>query len=54
MIIIAGLVLGAAIGARNAARRAGNRLDIVQYAAVGGVVGALLGTIGTIALERML
>jgi len=54
MIIIAGLVLGAAIGARNATRRNGNRMDIAQYTAVGGVVGALLGTIGTIALERLI
>jgi hypothetical protein len=53
MIILAGLVIGAAIGARNAVRRAGNRLDIAQYTAVGGLIGAMLGTIGTIVVERL-
>jgi hypothetical protein len=54
MIIIAGLVIGAAIGARNARRRDGNRLDIAQYTAVGGMIGGILGTIATIVVERLI
>ncbi|WP_209427136.1 hypothetical protein [Pararhodobacter sp. SW119] len=54
MIIIAGLVGGAIWGALSARRRKGNRLDMLQYAAVGGIVGALAGVVATIAIERMI
>jgi hypothetical protein len=54
MIIIAGLLIGALWGGATARRRGGNRLDVAQYAAVGGIVGALLGLIATIAIGRML
>ncbi len=54
MIIIAGLVGGAVWGAVNARKRGGNRLDMAQYAAVWGIIGALLGLVATIAVERMI
>jgi uncharacterized membrane protein YfcA len=54
MIILLAALGGAVIGATTARRRGGNRLDIAQYAAVGGILGAILGMFGTIALERML
>jgi hypothetical protein len=54
MIIIAGLVGGAAWGAVTARKRGGNRLDMLQYGAVWGIIGALLGLMTTIAIERMI
>lgn len=54
MIIIAGLLGGATWGAVKARKRGGNRLDMAQYAAVWGIIGALLGLIATIAVERMI
>ena len=54
MVILAFALAGAALGWRNAARRQGNRLDIVQYTAVGAIAGAILGMFATVALERML
>lgn len=54
MIIIAGLLGGAAWGAVTARKRGGNRFDIAQYAAVWGIIGALLGLVATIAIDRMI
>ncbi len=54
MIVLAGLVAGAVWGGLTARRRGGNRLDIAQYAAVGGIAGGLLGLFAAIAIERML
>lgn len=54
MIVIAGLVLGAAFGALRAKRRGGAGLDIAQYAAVHAILFGLLGVLLTIAVERML
>ena len=54
MIVVAGLVLGAVWGVLTAKKRGGNRLDMAQYGAVWGIIGALLGLFLTIALERML
>lgn len=54
MIILAGIIIGALVGAFNARKRDGSRLDIAQYAAVGGLIGAILGTFATIGIERML
>lgn len=54
MIIIAGLLGGAALGAATARNRGGNRLDIAQYAFVWGIIGALLGLIVTIVIQRMI
>lgn len=54
MIILAFLLIGAGIGARNARARGGNRLDMAQYAGVGAIIGAILGVAATIAIERLL
>ncbi|MGY6411165.1 MAG: hypothetical protein ACXIUV_09105 [Alkalilacustris sp.] len=54
MIVLAGLVLGAVWGGWSARKRGGNRLDIAQYAAVGGIAGGIVGLFAAIALERML
>lgn len=54
MIVIGGMILGAALGWRNAAKRGGNRADIAQYAGVGAIAGALLGLFVTIGVEKVL
>lgn len=54
MIVILGLIAGALWGARSARQRNGNRKDIAQYAAVGSILGALIGLFVTIGVERML
>ncbi|NUB42824.1 hypothetical protein GEU84_000365 [Fertoebacter nigrum] len=54
MIVIAGLGLGAAMGASVALRRGGKVLDALQYAAGYGIAFGLLGLFATIFLERML
>jgi len=54
MIIIAGIVIGALLGAANARRRGGSGFDIAQYAAVWGIIGAILGMFATVGIERML
>lgn len=54
MIVLAAFLLGIAWGIRTASRRGGNRLDKAQYAAGGGIAGALLGLIVTIVVERLL
>lgn len=54
MIVIAFLILGGIGGAVSAKRRLGNRLDMLQYAAVYAIVGALGGLVITIVLEKMI
>ncbi|MDP4031487.1 MAG: hypothetical protein Q8P60_01305 [Pseudorhodobacter sp.] len=54
MIVIAGLVLGAVIGAGIAARRGGRLPDMAQYAAGYAIAIGLLGLFVTIWLERIL
>ncbi len=54
MIVIAGLIGGAVWGALHAKKRGGNRMDMAQYAAVYGIIFALLGLVATVVLERML
>lgn len=53
MIVIAGLVLGAAIGARVALKRGGRKLDALQYGAGYGILFALFGLVITIIVGRM-
>ena len=53
MIVIAGLIGGAALGALIARRRKGNTLDMAQYAAGYAIIFALLGLFLTIIIERM-
>ncbi len=54
MIIIAGLVIGVALGLWQARRRGGSGFDLAQYGAVWGIIGALLGMAATIGAERLL
>lgn len=54
MFVIAGLVIGAAIGARTALKRGGRKLDALQYAAGYGIAFALLGMAVTLFADRML
>ena len=52
MIVIAGLILGAALGARTAIKRGGKRLDALQYGAAFAIIFTLLGLFLTIILHR--
>jgi hypothetical protein len=52
MIVLAGLVLGAALGANLARKRGGNRLDMAQYGAAFAIAFMLLGLFLTIFIER--
>ena len=54
MIVIAGLLIGATIGAATARRRGGRWPDAAQYAAGYGIALGLVGVFVTIFLERML
>lgn len=54
MIIILGLLLGAAIGALTAKRRGGKLADMAQYAAGYGLAFMLLGLVLTIVIDRMM
>ncbi|MCB1405068.1 MAG: hypothetical protein KDK01_02105 [Rhodobacteraceae bacterium] len=54
MIIIAGLLIGAIWGVIYVRRRNGRGFDIAQYAAVWGLIGAILGVVATIGVERLL
>lgn len=53
MIVIAGLVLGAAYGVRKALKSGGKRLDALQYGAGFGIAFALLGLFLTLFIDRM-
>ena len=44
MANLLGLVIGAALGALIAWRRKGNRLDMLHYAGVLGLIGLIIGT----------
>ncbi len=44
MANILGLIIGAALGALIAKRRGGNRMDILHYAGVLGLIGLVAGT----------
>lgn len=53
MIVIAGLILGAIVGALRARARQGNKLDIAQYAAVHAIIFAVLGMFLTILIDYL-
>jgi hypothetical protein len=53
MIVIAGMALGAAIGAITAARRGGRKLDMLQYGAGFGIAFTIAGVFLSILIERM-
>jgi phosphate/sulfate permease len=52
MLIAAAIVLGALVGWRRAARRGGDRLDQLQYAAVHAIALGLAATIVVVLLGR--
>ena len=53
MLVIAGAVIGAGLGAWTAKRQGGRGLDMLQYAAGFGIALALAGAIATIVLHRL-
>jgi hypothetical protein len=54
MIVFPFALLGALWGVFMAKRRGGNRLDMAQYAAVMALIFAVVGTLATIVLQRIL
>lgn len=54
MFVIAGVVIGAAIGARTALKRGGRKLDALQYGAAYAIAFGLLGVFVTLFADRML
>lgn len=54
MIVIAGAILGALIGALRAKRLGGKGMDMLQYGAGFAIAFALIGLFATIFLERAL
>jgi len=54
VIVLAGVLGGALLGAVTAKRRGGNRLDMAQYGAGYAIALGLLGLFVTIFVERML
>ncbi|MAY88087.1 MAG: apolipoprotein acyltransferase [Pseudooceanicola sp.] len=54
MLVICGALIGAVLGAWSARRNGGKTVDMLQYAAGGAIGLALLGTIATIVIHRMM
>lgn len=54
MIVVLGMLAGGYWGYASARKQQGNRKDMAQYAAVGVIVGGLVGLFVTIGLEKML
>ena len=54
MIVIAGAIFGAILGAMTAKKRGGTRADMWQYGAVYAIACSLLGLILTIAVEKLI
>lgn len=52
MIVIAAFLIGAALGAYRARANKGNRLDMAQYAAIYGLIFAIIGVFVTILLAK--
>jgi len=53
MVIIAGILIGAVWGVVYVRRRNGTGFDIAQYAAVWAIIGAILGIVITLGIERL-
>lgn len=49
---LAGLAIGALLGALGARRQGGKRLDLLQWAAVGAIIGGIVGLFVLIFIER--
>ncbi|GAA6187310.1 hypothetical protein [Litorivita sp. NS0012-18] len=54
MIVLAGFVIGLIYGGLLARKRKGKPLDILQYAVIYGLIGALTGLFATILTHRIL
>lgn len=54
MIVIVAFIIGAGIGLVRARSQKGNRLDMAQYAAIYGIVFAIISLFATIALDRLI
>jgi hypothetical protein len=52
MIVLAGAIFGATLGALIAYRRKGNRWDMLHYGAIYGLAFTLIGLFVTIAIHR--
>lgn len=52
MIVFAGLLIGAVVGAVTARKRGGATLDMIQYAAGFAIAFALVGLLATVFLDR--
>ncbi len=48
----AGLLIGAILGTLGARRQGGKRLDLLQWAAVGSIIGGIVGLFVLIFIER--
>ena len=53
MLVLAGLILGAAFGALRARKRGGNAKDIWQYGAVHAILFMLVGLVLTVLIHRL-
>ena len=49
---LSGLLIGALLGALGARRRGGKRLDLFQWAAVGAIMGGIVGLFVLVFIER--
>ncbi len=49
---LSGLLIGALLGALGARRRDGKRLDLFQWAAVGAIMGGIVGLFVLVFIER--
>ncbi len=49
---LAGLLIGALLGTLGARRQGGKRLDLLQWAAVGAIIGGIVGLFVLIFIER--
>jgi uncharacterized protein YqgC (DUF456 family) len=49
---LAGLLIGAVLGSLGARQRGGKSLDLVQWAAVGAIIGGLIGLFVLVFVER--
>ena len=49
---LAGLLIGALLGLLGARRQGGKRLDLLQWAAVGAIIGGIVGLFVLIFVER--
>ncbi len=54
MIVLLGIIAGGYWGFVSARKQGGDTKDKAQYAAVGGIIGGLVGLFVTIGIEKML